>query len=94
MDAKQKYDAKQARRKQNRALRKHGLEKLTATGSRMVYGPQIGQLKKRADKDLAIRRKLGDLAAQGVPGAAQAKRKLNDTWTNRYSNNLRGFWKP
>ena len=94
MDAKQKHDAKQLRRKQNRALRKLGLEKLTATGSRMVHEAQIGKLNRVAEREMRLRYKLGDMAAAGVPGAAKAKRKLNDVWTNRNSQSLKGFWNP
>ena len=93
MDAKQKYDAKQARRKQNRGLRKHGLEQLTATSSRMVHESQIGKLQRRAEHDVRLRCNLSEAAIAGVPGAAKAKRKLNDVWTNRVSRNLTGFWR-
>ncbi len=99
MDAKQKYDTKQARRKQNRGLRKHGLEQLTATSSRMVHESQIGKLQKRAEHDIRLRCKLGhDTQHASTPNeraaAAKAKAKLNDVWINRVSRNLTGFWNP
>lgn len=94
MEAKQKYDAKQARRKQNRALRRHGLETLprgahSMTPSKLVKRAQIGELQKRAEHDVRLRCKLSYDA-----DAAKAKRKLNDVWTNRNSRNLTGFWNP
>lgn len=98
MDAKQKYDAKQARRKQNRALRQHGLETLplgahSMTPSKLVKRAQIGELQKRAEHDVRLRCNLSEAAMAGVPGAAKAKRKLNDVWTNRVSRDLTGFWR-
>ena len=99
MDAKQKYDAKQLRRKQNRELRKQGLEVLVGNAAGMIAcrrttGPQIGKLQKRAEQDMRIRCSLSGMASSGDAAAAKAKRKLNDTWTNRYSKNLAGFWNP
>lgn len=104
MDAKQKYDAKQARRKQNRALRKHGLETLplgahSTTPSKLVKRAQIGELQKRAEHDVRLRCKLSHDAIHadtmnGRAAAAKAKRKLNDVWINRVSRNLTGFWRP
>lgn len=99
MGAKQKYDAKQLRRKQNRKLRKHGLEVLVGNAASMVAcrrttGPQIGALQKRAEQDMRIRCALSDMARSGDAAAAKAKRKLNNTWTNRYSKSLPGFWNP
>ena len=99
MDAKQKYDAKQLRRKQNRALKRHGIESLplgahTTTQSKVVKGAQIGALQKRAERDMRLRCKLSEAVLIGVPGAAKAKRKLNDTWTNRNAKSLAGFWNP
>lgn len=104
MDAKQKYDAKQARRKQNRALKRHGLEYLplgahTTTSSKLVKGAQIGALQKRAEHDVRLRCKLGHDAIHADTmneraAAAKAKRKLNDVWTNRFNRDLTGFWRP
>ena len=99
MDAKQKYDAKQKRRKQNRALKQHGIESLalgahTTAPSKVIKGAQIGALQKRAELDMRLRCGLGEAVLAGVPGAAKAKAKLNDTWTKRYSKRLTGFWNP
>lgn len=92
MDAKQKYDAKQARRKQNRALRRHGLETLplgahSMTPSKLVKRAQIGELQKRAEHDVRLR------SERSRHGGCAAKDKLNDVWTNRVSRNLTGFWR-
>lgn len=104
MDAKQKYDAKQKRRKQNRALRKHGLELLpmgahTTTASKLDRRAQIGAMQKRAEHDVRLRCKLSHNAIHADTmneraAAAKAKRKLSDVWTNRVSRNLTGFWRP
>lgn len=104
MDAKQKHDAKQLRRKQNRELRKQGLEVLVGNAASMIAcrlttGPQIGALKKRAEQDMRVRCVLSDRARNGTDAAeraaaAKAKRKLNDVWTNRNSKSLTGFWNP
>lgn len=51
-------------------------------------------LNRKASREVGLRCKLADLAAAGVPGAAKAKRKLNDVWTNRNQRNLDGFWNP
>ncbi len=51
-------------------------------------------LQKRAEHDVRLRCNLSEAAMIGVPGAAKAKRKLNDVWTNRVSRNLTGFWNP
>lgn len=100
--AKAKYDAKQARRKQNRALRKQGLEVLMGTAAQMIKctttkGPQIGKLKKQAEADMRLRCNLNteiDAGGQGAAAARKAKRKLNDVWTNRRTNSLGEFWNP
>ena len=104
MDAKQKHDAKQLRRKQNRELRRQGLEVLVGNAASMIAcrhttGPQIGALKKRAEHDLRLRCALADTAQHGPDAAARAaaakaKRKLNDVWTNRNAKSLAGFWNP
>lgn len=81
------YDAK-LRRKANRKQRRESAPML-----------DLAALQKRAERDMKIRCTLSrdsvhaDTATERA-AAAQAKRKLNDTWTNRYSKNLRGFWKP
>ena len=54
----------------------------------------LSAMQKRAEADVGLRCKLGELARQGVPGAAKAKRKLNDVWTNRRSVSLGDYWKP
>ena len=104
MDAKQKYVAKQARRKQNRALRRHGLETLPLgahllTPSKLVKRAQIGELQKRAEHDVRLRCKLGHDAQHATTlneraAAAKAKRRLNDVWTNRNQRSLGDFWRP
>jgi len=82
------YDAK-LRRKANREQRR----------DQSVPMLDLAALQKRAERDMKIRCTLSrdsmhaDTATERV-AAAQAKRKLNDTWTNRYSKNLRGFWNP
>ena len=62
--------------------------------SKLVKRAQIGELQKRAEHDVRLRCNLSEAAMVGVPGAAKAKRKLNDVWTNRNSRNLTGFWNP
>ena len=71
------------RRRANRTQRQLGAAPL-----------DLGALQQKAEADVRLRCKLSEAAMAGVPGAAKAKRKLNDTWTNRYSKNLAGFWNP
>lgn len=102
MDAKQKHDAKQLRRKQNRELRKQGLEVLVGNAASMIAcrlttGPQIGALKKRAEQDMRVRCVLSDRARNGADAAeraaaAKARRKLNNQWFDRGSSSIRGYW--
>lgn len=54
----------------------------------------LSAMQKRAEHDVRLRCNLSEAAMIGVPGAAKAKRKLNDVWTNRASRNLTGFWRP
>ena len=37
-------------------------------------------------------RKFQAITRLSANGTAKDKRKLNETWTNRESKNLRGFW--
>ena len=74
---------KAARRRANRQQRADG---------GMVL--DLLSLNRKASKDVGLRCKLADLAAAGTPGAAKAKRKLNDVWTNRNTQSLTGFWNP
>lgn len=53
----------------------------------------LSAMQKRAEHDVRLRCNLSEAAMAGVPGAAKAKRKLNDVWTNRASRNLTGFWR-
>ena len=71
------------RRRANRTQRQLGAAPL-----------DLGALQQKAEADVRLRCKLSEAVLIGVPGAAKAKRKLNDTWTNRYSKNLAGFWNP
>lgn len=70
---------KAKRRKANRKARRQGLD------------INLDELQRKAMADVRLRCKLSDM---NDPAARKAKRKLNDVWTNRYSRNLNGFWKP
>ena len=35
-----------------------------------------------------------DAGGDAASGVAKAKRKMNDTWTKRVSNNVKGFYDP
>ena len=74
---------KATRRKANRKMRTDGGQPL-----------DLLRLNRKAEADVRLRCKLADLAQAGTPGAAKAKRKLNDTWTNRSTQSLTGFWNP
>ena len=76
------FDAK-LRRKANRQQRRTAALPL-----------DLSAMQKRAEHDVRLRCNLSEAAMAGVPGAAKAKRKLNDVWTNRNSRNLTGFWRP
>ena len=76
------FDAKR-RRKANRQQRQTAALPL-----------DLGAMQKRAEHDVRLRCNLSEAAMAGMPGAAKAKRKLNDVWTNRVSRNLTGFWGP
>ena len=54
----------------------------------------LSAMQKRAEHDVRLRCKLSEAAMAGVPGAAKAKRKLNDVWTNRNQRSLGDFWRP
>lgn len=76
------YNAK-LRRKANRRQRQEG-------------GPAIdlAAAQKRAEHDVKLRCNLSEAVVAGLPGAAKAKRKLNDVWTNHKSKSLGDFWRP
>ena len=76
------FDAKR-RRKANRQQRRNAALPL-----------DLSAMQKRAEHDVRLRCNLSEAAMAGMPGAAKAKRKLNDVWTNRVSHNLTGFWRP
>lgn len=71
------------RRRANRTQRQQG-------------GPtlDLGAMQQRAEHDVKLRCTLSQAAADGLPGAAKAKRKLNDVWTNRNKRSLGDFWRP
>lgn len=71
------------RRRANRTQRRAGAAPL-----------DLGALQQKAEADVRLRCKLSEAVLIGVPGAAKAKRKLNDTWTNRNAKSLAGFWNP
>lgn len=71
------------RRRANRTQRQLGAAPL-----------DLGALQQKAEADVRLRCKLGEAVLIGVPGAAKAKRKLSDTWTNRNAKSLAGFWNP
>lgn len=77
---------RKARRKASNKQRREGGEQLDLTG-----------LQKRAERDIKLRCKLGHTILTGDQSersaAAKAKRKLNNTWTNRNTHSLTGFWK-
>lgn len=72
---------KAQRRKANRLQRKSGERAF-----------DLHALNLKAREEVQLRCKLADMAQAGVPGAAKAKRKLNDNWTNRKAKSLTGFW--
>lgn len=71
------------RRRANRTQRQLGAAPL-----------DLGALQQKAEADVRLRCKLSEAALAGVPGAAKAKRKLNDVWTNRNQRSLGDFWRP
>ena len=75
----------------DKALRRKANRKQRADGGAQL---DLCSLQKRSERDVKLRCKLSALAIAGVPGAAKAKRKLNDTWTNRNTQSLDGFWRP
>lgn len=81
------FDAK-LRRKANRQQRQTAALPL-----------DLSAMQKRAEHDVRLRCKLSHDAIHADTmneraAAAKAKRKLNDTWTNRVNHNLAGFWRP
>lgn len=95
----ERYELKQARRKQNRELRKHGLEVLQGEHwTKLDKSAQIGKLQRTAEREVRLRTSLNHTIDNGVgserAAAAKAKRKLNDVWTNRHSQSLGDYWKP
>lgn len=59
----------------------------------------LGKMQNKAEHDVRLRCTLGNTARHGKDAAeraaaAKAKRKLNDTWTNRSAKSLAGFWNP
>ena len=54
----------------------------------------LSAMQKRAEHDVRLRCNLSEAAMAGVPGAAKAKRRLNDVWTNRNQRSLGDFWRP
>ena len=76
------FDAKR-RRKANRQQRRTAATPL-----------DLSAMQKRAEHDVRLRCNLSEAAMMGEPGAAKAKRKLNDVWTNRNQRSLGDFWRP
>lgn len=76
------FDAKR-RRKANRQQRQTAALPL-----------DLSAMQKRAEHDVRLRCNLSEAARAGVPGAAKAKRRLNDVWTNRNQRSLGDFWRP
>ena len=54
----------------------------------------LSAMQKRAEHDVRLRCNLSEAAMAGVPGAAKAKRRLSDVWTNRNQRSLGDFWRP
>lgn len=99
MSRQERYELKQARRKQNRELRKHGLEVLQGEHwAKLDKSAQIGELQRTAEREVGLRTSLNHTIDNGVgserAAAAKAKRKLNDVWTNRHARSLGDFWRP
>lgn len=76
------FDAK-LRRKANRQQRQTAALPL-----------DLSAMQKRAEHDVRLRCNLSEAAMAGMPGAAKAKRRLNDVWTNRNQRSLGDFWRP
>lgn len=79
---------------QLKAERRKASRKLRAVGDKSVKQSD-GLLKqqKRAEAQMGKRITLGDKVAQGDRAAAKERRKLNDTWYNRESNNMGDYFK-
>lgn len=93
----ERYELKQARRKQNRELRKHGLEVLQGEHwAKLDKSAQIGKLQRIAEREVRLRSHLNHTIDNGVgserAAAAKAKRKLNDKWFNRSASSITGYW--
>lgn len=93
----ERYELKQARRKQNRELRKHGLEVLQGEHwAKLDKTAQIGKLQRTAEREVRLRTSLNHIIDTGVASeraaAAKAKRKLNNKWYNRGAASVVGYW--
>lgn len=93
----ERYELKQARRKQNRELRKHGLEVLQGEHwAKLDKSAQIGKLQRTAEREVRLRTSLNHTIDNGAgserAAAAKAKRKLNDKWFNRSVSSITGYW--
>lgn len=93
----ERYELKQARRKQNRELRKHGLEVLQGEHwAKLDKSAQIGKLQRTAEREVRLRTSLNHTIDNGVgserAAAAKVKRKLNDKWFNRSASSITGYW--
>lgn len=79
---------------QVKAERRKASRKLRAVGDKSVK-QKDGLLKQqqRAEAQMGKRIALADKVAQGDHAAAKEKRKLNDTWYNRESNNMGDYFK-
>lgn len=98
LSRKERYDLKQARRKQNRELRKHGLEVLQGEHwAKLDKSAQIGKLQRVAEREVRLRTSLNHTIDNGADAveraaAAKAKRKLNVRWYNRGASSVVGYW--
>lgn len=98
LSRKERYELKQARRKQNRELRKHGLEVLQGEHwAKLDKTAQIGKLQRIAEREVRLRQHLNNTADHGLDAAeraaaAEAKRKLNNKWYNRGAASVVGYW--
>lgn len=97
MSRQERYELKQARRKQNRELRKHGLEVLRGDHwAKLDKSAQIGKLQAIAEGEVRLRANLNHTIDTGSgaerAAAAKAKRKLNDKWFNRNVDSISGYW--
>lgn len=87
---------KAQRRRANRKLKQQGIEVLVKQahhGIRSSAEHDLHKLNMQARADMELRCRLADMADDGVLGAAKAKRKLNNNWTERRTQSLGGFWR-